>query len=323
MLQFNKISVNQILVFSEVVKEYSLLQKDFIEEQYQRSVSNFGQTVEFLRELDWIEVAENQIILKPKYKDFLRNLKASRETKETIKKFIIDRIMASKTSVRECFSEFFSQFRLINEHYEFIPTVSERLKHSGLRNFLIDLGLLCLDSSETKYIVVNDYSTVCAELQESSHISPDEFAKMRLANEEIGRAAELKIIEYEKEQLSQFPHVAEKIEHIAAYDVRAGYDIKSYEVLIQNGLHKPKYIEVKAVSLIDYQFVWSRNEIEKSGLYRQNYYLYLLPAKGKNEFDMENLKIINDPYINILNNKDEWTKTVESFAFSLIPSVKK
>ena len=171
--------------------------------------------------------------------------------------------------------------------------------------------------------MVDDYSPVCAELQGSYQISPSEFAKMRLANEEIGKAAELKIIEYEKEQLSQFPHVAEKIEHIAAYDVRAGYDIKSYEVLIPNGPHKPKYIEVKAVSLIDYQFVWSRNEVEKSGLYRQNYYLYLLPVKGTNEFDMEHLKIINDPYINILNNKDLWRKTVECFAFSLIPSVKK
>jgi hypothetical protein len=323
MLQFDKISVNKILVFSEVVNEYSLLQKDFIEEQYQRIASNFGQTVEFLRELDWIEVTQNQIILKPKYKDFLKNLNESHKPRETVKKVIIGCLAGPKTSFSEYFYEFFSRFRLINEHYEFTPTVSERLKYSGLRNFLMDLGWLYLDSSETKYIVVNDYSMLCSELQASYQLHPSKFLKMRLANEEIGKAAELKIIEYEKERLSRFPHLAEKIEHTAKYDVRAGYDIKSYEMPAENGPHKPKYIEVKAVSLVDFQFIWSINEVEKSGLYRQNYYLYLLPVKGENEFDMEHLKIINDPYINILNNKDEWTKTVESFSFSLIPSVEK
>jgi hypothetical protein len=180
-----------------------------------------------------------------------------------------------------------------------------------------------LDPSETKYVVANDYSDLCAELQASKKLPPSEFLKIQLANEELGKAAEIKIIEYERELLSSFPYLAEKIEHIAKYNVRAGYDIKSFDIPLENGQHRPKYIEVKAVSLIDYQFIWSRNEIEKSEVHRQEYYLYLLPVKGKNEFHMDHLKIINDPYINVLNNRDEWIKTVEALAFSLIPVVGK
>lgn len=323
MFQFDKLSVNQILVFSEVVNEFSLLQKDFIEDQYKRSASNFEHTVEFLRELDWVEDNENQIILKPIYKYFLRNLNASQKPKETVKKFIIECLVNSKTSFSQYFNEFFSQFRLINEHYQFTPTVFERIKYSGLRNFLIDLGLLYLDPSETKYIVANDYSGICAELQVSKKLPHSEFLKIRLANEELGEAAELKIIEYEKALLLSFPYLAEKIEHTAKYDVRAGYDIKSYDMPVESSQHKPKYIEVKAVSLIDFQFTWSRNEIEKSEIYRQEYYLYLLPVKGKSEFYMEHLKIINDPYMNVLNNRNEWEKIVEILTFSLITAKEK
>jgi hypothetical protein len=104
--------------------------------------------------------------------------------------------------------------------------------------------------------------------------------------------------------------------------VNAGYDIKSFEISSQETNYIPRYIEVKAVSIIDYQFYWSRNEFEKSEILRQNYYLYLLPVKDKNNFDIENLKIINDPYKNILNNKDRWIKTVESLGFSLVPELK-
>jgi hypothetical protein len=323
MIQFNKISVNQILVFSEVVNEYSLLQKDFIEEQYQRSASNFGQTVEFLHELDWIEVTQNQIILKPKYKGFLKNLNELQKPRETIKKFIIGCLAVPKISFSEYFYEFFSRFRLINKHYELTPTVSERLKYSGLRNFLIDLDFIYLDSDEKKYIVVDGYTSVFAELKKYNKFSPGKFKKIRHENEAIGKAAELKIIEYEKKRLLEFPYLVKQIEHIAKYDVNAGYDIKSYEIPKQKERYIPRYIEVKAVSIFDYQFYWSRNEVEKSRVLRQNYYLYLLTVKGKKRFDLEHLKIIDDPYVNILNDKDKWVKTIESLSFSLVSDIKK
>jgi len=323
MLQLDKISVNQILVFSEVVSGASLLQKEFVEKQYQRGASNFDQTLEFLRELNLVDIAGNQIILKPSYEQFLKNLRESQKPRETTKKYVIHCIVNSKSSLTEYLNEFLERFHLINEQYEFTPNPTERLKYSGLRNFLIDLGLLYLDSSETKYVVVNDYSDFCAELQASCRLSPSQFLRIRQDKEDIGKAAELKIIEYERGQLSRCPHLAEKIEHIAKYDVKAGYDIKSYEIATGNNQYIPKYIEVKAVSIIDYEFFWSRNEIEKSEVCRQSYYLYLLPVKGKNEFYLEHLKIIKDPYLNIFNNSCEWAKTVESLSFAMIAEPKK
>jgi len=322
MPQFDKISVNQILVFSQVVSESSLLEKDFIEKQYLRGASNFDQTVEFLHGLNLIEISDNQIIFKPKYREFLKSLGESQKPREEIKKFIINCFVISKTSFSKYLNEFLSKFHLTNQQYEFTPSVFERLRYSGLRNFLIDLEFIYLDSDGGKYIAVGDYLSVFAELKKTYRLSPSKFQKIRRENEEIGKAAELKIIEYEKKRLLEFPYLVKQIEHIAKYDVNAGYDIKSYEAPAQKDCYIPRYIEVKAVSIIDYQFYWSRNEVEKSEVLRQNYYLYLLPVKDKNDFDIDNLKIINDPYVNVLNNKDKWIKTIESLSFSLAPDVK-
>ena len=76
--------------------------------------------------------------------------------------------------------------------------------------------------------------------------------------------------------MSQLPDLVKKIEHTALRDVSAGYDIKSFDGKLgedENPIQR--YIEVKAVSSQDYGFNWTRNEIEKSEYYNQDYYLYL------------------------------------------------
>ena len=62
----------------------------------------------------------------------------------------------------------------------------------------------------------------------------------------------------------------------------AGYDIKSFDLqAAQNGDKISIFIEVKAVSQLNYKFYWTRNEIEKASLYSKNYYLYLFPINDK------------------------------------------
>ena len=46
---------------------------------------------------------------------------------------------------------------------------------------------------------------------------------------------------------------------IALSNVRAGYDIASFEIPKNNISAEARYIEVKAVSIDSYQFYWSRN----------------------------------------------------------------
>ena len=317
-VEFEKISVQHILVFSEIVNESSLLQKEFIEKTYLRNATHFDETVKFLQELGLIETKENKVALKPKYEEFLIGLKEDPRPEEKVKKFIIDYFVSRKASFSEYLNEFFSQFHFKNKQYEFAPSAFQRLKYSGLRNFLIDLEFMYLDSTETKYIIAETYSPTFAAFKQSNQVSPEEFLRLQQRKDEIGKAAEIQIIKYEKERLSKYPDLVKKIEHTALRDVSAGYDIKSFDgKLGEDGNPIQRYIEVKAVSSQDYGFYWTRNEIEKSEYYNQDYYLYLLPVVGKNAFDLKALKIIKDPYSNIYKQGSEWARTCEVLAFSL------
>ena len=228
-VEYEKISVQQILVFSEIVNEYSLLQKEFIEKAYLRNAIHFDETVKFLQELGLIETKDSKVVLKPKYEEFLIGLKEVRNPKEKVRKFLIDHFVNLKTSFSEYLNEFFSQFQFKDKQYEFTPSASQKLKYSGLRNFLIDLEFINFDSTETKYVIAEDYSQTYAAFIQSNKISIEEFLRAQQRKGEIGKAAEIQIIKYEKERLSQLPDLLEKIEHTALKDVSAGYDIKSFD----------------------------------------------------------------------------------------------
>ena len=319
MPDFEKISVNQILALSEIISESDLLQMEFLERKYLRRAANFSETLNLLQELDLIKIIELMIVPRTRYKIFLEKLTKSPQQKLILKKFIVNCILDQKTSVSDYLFRFLSQFRYSTGQFEFAPSFSQKLEYSGLRNFLMDLEFLYLDQTETKYVISDGYSAIYSELIQSHHLSLDEFFQIQQKKSEIGTAAELQIFEYEKQRLSQFPDLAKRIEHTALKDVMAGYDIKSFdEILDESGSPSHRFIEVKAVSHWNYQFHWTMNEIKKAREFCLNYYLYLLPVLGKKSFDLEGLKIIRDPISNVYNNSNNWSRMDEVISFSLI-----
>ena len=120
----------------------------------------------------------------------------------------------------------------------------------------------------------------------------------------------------ERQRLSLFPHLIERIEHMADWDIAAGYDVKSFEATQQED-PIPRLIEVKAVSPWNYRFNWTKNEIEISKLHQQTYYLYLVPVLGMQIFDFEGLRVIRNPYSNVYKNKKEWLRSCELLSFSI------
>ena len=105
------------------------------------------------------------------------------------------------------------------------------------------------------------------------------------------------------------------IEHTAKINVGAGYDIKSYDFLLNDKKQINKFIEVKAVSDVELKFYWSKNEINTAKLFRNKYYLYLLPVIKSGKFDFSKLKMIQNPYNKVFKNKG-WNKIVEEYLIS-------
>jgi len=313
---FDKLTGKQLKIFSKILVESSLLHTEFIREKYLRSALNYDETTEFLKTLGLIIIQNGQMYPTPKFEELLKSVIRSSEKESVLKNFIGHLILERTNPYYDYIIQFLKHFNLGDGQIKFKPDRSfQRLGFSGIRNFLIDINVIRLDSDNVTYIVNDNYYEYVKRLIEECGITPEELIKLERKNQEIGLKAELRIIEYEKERLSAYPWLIEKIEHVARKNVLLGYDIKSYEGIPERS-DNIRLIEVKAVSLSDYGFNWTRNEMEKSKTEGNQYYLYLLPVLKKNEFNIEKLKIIQDPYRNILNS-EQWMSCCESLSLKM------
>ena len=134
-------------------------------------------------------------------------------------------------------------------------------------------------------------------------MSPGGLRRAIASRDELGRAAEEAVVRFEKRRLGA--KLASQIEHVAAKNVAAGYDVKSLTVL--EGAHLvSRYIEVKAVPVGSFRFFWSQNEVEVARVLREYYYLYLLPVSAGGTVDLPNMKMIPDPHAAVLADRTEW-----------------
>ncbi|MGA2180969.1 MAG: DUF3883 domain-containing protein [Verrucomicrobiota bacterium] len=125
-------------------------------------------------------------------------------------------------------------------------------------------------------------------------------------------------MKFESARLRDCPGLTKRIKHVASENVGAGYDILSFTKMANRGGFSDRLIEVKAVSPIDFRFYWSRNEIETARIHGQNYFLYLVPV-SKNGFDMQKLKIIQNPFKKVYLDCESWLRQEE--LVSLWPKV--
>jgi hypothetical protein len=309
---FDNISFHQIKVLLNIFYSLPELKHEFIKNWFQSDAQNYKETLDFLRGLKLVKIKDDIIILSD---EFTKIIKEYNQNKSIINNFLLKKLINSKNIFsREIFT-YLSNFKIYNDSFEYTPTIERRLKESGIRNLFIELGLTWYDRQNKKYEITDNYILDFINYIENRKMTLEELQFILKEQEDLGKAAELEIIKYEKNRLKKKPQLLKYIEHTSKCNILAGYDIKSCE-LEKNDFQTPelRFIEVKAVSILNYRFNWSRNEIDKSKLYGMQYYLYLLPMiKGK-RFDIKKLKIIRDPYKNIFKNKNKWAKQEEKYS---------
>ncbi|WP_310993013.1 DUF3883 domain-containing protein [Aequorivita marina] len=118
-----------------------------------------------------------------------------------------------------------------------------------------------------------------------------------IENKRIGDLGEIWVVHYEKEKLrnSGKPSLASKVEHTAKnLGDGAGFDILSFD---ENG--NKKYIEVKTTKgAVNSTFYITRNELERSLVEKENYYIYRL-YDYDDETDNGKLLILNGQLTNL------------------------
>ena len=307
---FNNIKLSQLQILCNVLAESDIRQLSYIKSKYAESALWFEETLAFLQELQVVGRSSDELIPSKK---ILSNYNSLND----FKKILLPILLSANGEIAKQLRGFLVNFQLQTDKVSFTTTQSEKIKFSSIRNLLLELEFIKISPDRNSYFVNPEFNGLFFQYFSKRKVLPKTLKKQQDEKEKIGLGAEKAIIEFEIKRLSEISFNLNEIEHIALKNVSAGYDIKSFENHLDNNSERiDRYIEVKAVSVEDYKFFWSRNEIAVAKFFREKYFLYLLPVISKDTFDLENLMIINNPYNNVYSNHIEWYKEEESVSFS-------
>jgi hypothetical protein len=295
---FESIDLKNVLILISVLVDIDLKMKSVIRQRFNQQATNFDETVSFLQTLGSIETSEDEIRLTDDFEKLIKN-----SDNETLRNHILDLVLKINNPYQAEMLKYLSKFQHTSGSIDYKPTDIKRSEFSDARNFLIELEVVKYDYESDKYIVLPEHIHLFAlAIEKSSTYSPAKLKRKLIQKDEIGKAAELAIMKYEKNRVGK--KYQKLVEHISEKNAAAGYDIKS--VTVDGDNTERRYIEVKAVPADSYKFYWSQNELRVAELLNTNYYLYLLPVLSKMDFAIDKLKIISNPIPEIFENPDAW-----------------
>lgn len=288
-----------ISVLFSLLQESGVRSRDYIKRRYLERASRFDSTLHFLTEIGAVHANKDDLIINRAFQTLQGPV-----TREDLATIVIDLIVCTESCFRSEMFEYIKRFRVTDGRAVYKPSLEQRSAESGVRNLLMEWGVVAFDSSENQYVLAPEYAAVYAHAQHCGRsVSPAELQCRRRNKEDLGLGAEQAIVAYECERVG--PGLADRIEHVALKNVAAGYDIQSVSVTEGNGI-LPRYIEVKAVPPHTLRFYWTANEVRVAEFFGLWYYLYLLPVDRQGVFNLQGLRMIADPHSAVFGSAGEW-----------------
>lgn len=187
-----------------------------------------------------------------------------------------------------------------------------KLKYAFLRNLFITLELFEKRTSNTYFISSYLVQRFEPLIQQKRKISQKELIAQLEQNALQGEAGEIFVLAYEKNRLKQRGDV-DLIKQVSIYDVRAGYDIISFDNVTSE--HLDRLIEVKTY-VGKPHFHWSSNELNIAKLKGNQYYLYLISYNDITTNGYEPL-IIKNP-AKYFEENTNWHFSVDGYLVNMI-----
>jgi hypothetical protein len=295
---FEGLRLTQTTVLVEVLRSSSRAERGFVERRFHERASGFPETLAFLMSIQAVKAVGDTLTITEAF-GCLEQERAGGPAAA-----ILQMLLEADTPYRSEMLAYLRRFRIQDGTATYRPSVELQSAESAVRNYLIDLGVLSYDESAACYVVAREHSNLYAfAWQEGQGVSPDQFRQRMQAREALGLRAELEMMRFERLRVgSQFEN---RVIHIGAHDVAAGYDILSLTLARDNSV-VPRYIEVKAVPTATYCFCWTENELAMAKLFGTWYYLYLVPVGPGGCIDAENVRIISDPHSAVLGPGSGW-----------------
>ncbi len=310
---FPNITPGQISFFLNNYKESHIKDINFLKSKFENHHVGFDSVIDFLSKINLIKIIDKKVLVEEEI------VNRFDENYLNINELLLEKLLITPNKYRIEIREFFNKIKFNFKNSTLNIDPKANYIYSNFRNFLTALGLFLFNPIDRSYKLNPEMIYLIVDFIDlKSSISPEALLKIQAEEKLIGDGAELEILNFEKHRIKEFPELMNKIVHMALNNSAAGYDIKSFELpSLNSGKSIPRYIEVKAVSINDYSFYMSSNELNKASLLKEKYYIYLLPVKLNYEFELQKLKIIKNPVSNLFN-KEVWNNNIEKYKFSLI-----
>lgn len=295
----DKVNTKQIRQLLSVVLQAHLRRVQFIEQIYTDGAQNFRETLQFLVDLGWISERAGELHLAPSASTAGTWLQSD----EDMRQAILAALIGLSSPYRLAVATYIRKFKVAGTELRRRPSLSERTLQRPLRDLLMDLRIVSYRASDETYILQD--SAVPLYVWATNFVRPSSrhtYEALQRGREELGYAAELVVIDFERKRLGA--QLAHRVEHVSAAQPFACYDIKS--ATVTEGQAVDRYIEVKAVSDGTFQFYWSKSEVDVAKVLRDNYYLYLLPYAVGRGFDIEALIMMPDPHRVLSTDSKTW-----------------
>ena len=284
-----------VCVLLDTLSTTRLDRTSHIRRLFSESAEGFDEVVSFLSRLGMI-VSEGQSLRLDV--DWMTSDTSLRRSQ------VMQRLMSKRNRYRSEIFRFVNQFRVLDGELAYLSSTENRSAESGVRNFLMDVGIVGHVMGTEKYVLMPEYASVFASARDNAnYVSPSLLEKNAADRSEIGYAAEELIVEHERSRVGS--GYSDRIDHISTRNCAAGYDIRSVS-LEADGEVVPRFIEVKAVSSVSFQFYWSLNEVNVARILSHWYHLYLLPVDRHGHFNIADLKVIIDPCNTVLPEDSDW-----------------
>lgn len=281
---FRNLKLEGILILLNIVSNYQTNMLSHVKRIFSQESTGFAETLDCALQLNMINRVNDDIFL---------NIDWLPQDKNKQRTVVLGNILKTSNRYKSAIQHFLTQFNVVDGNITYSPSAQNRSQESSVRNFLMQEGIVTHTIDTSHYFLNLEYINLYVDaVNKSKFTSKSTLEKNLLDKNQLGDSAEKRIYLYEKERVGKL--LVSEIEHISQKNVAAGYDIKSITQL-DDGRILPRFIEVKAVPSEDYRFYWSRNERDVAQSLGNFYYLYLLPVDSMQQFNIGELKIIENP----------------------------
>ena len=296
---FDGLHRQQISVLLRLLEESELAEMEYIKRRYGEVAPEFDITLHFLTTVGAVLNDDGNLAIAPELRASLERVPLG-----DLVPMLLDLTLRSENRFRSELLAYLKRYRVVEGRAVHRPSVEHRSAESGVRNFLMELGIVAYDSRATHYVLSAEHSFLYAQARGAFRVVPPMvLERNQREKHDLGLAAEIAVLSCERRRLGV--ELADRIDHVSLRNAAAGYDIQSLSVIARD-THVPRFIEVKAVPAATFRFYWTSNEIDVAKQFGSWYYLYLLPVDRSGVFDLESLRIIRDPHSAVLGSASDW-----------------